>query len=212
VKLLNIFECIATTGAVKKFTEKPVDEKMIGLILHMANHAPSAGNLQEWEFIVVKDLEQKKKLAEAALKQKFIQYAPVVIVVCANLERASFKYSVRGERLYAIQDTAFASLLILLSANALGLGACLVQAFDEEEVKIILGLPDELRPVAIIPIGHPMGGPEKLERTTFENLTHLDMYGKKAEMKFKPIINYLESVLKQFRKEEKKKLELEEKF
>jgi len=185
---------------VRKFEKKEVDDKLIGLMLYAATHAPSAGNTQEWEFVVVKDSEQKKKIAIAALHQTLIKDAPVVIVVCADLEKISLRYGKRGEELYFAQDTAAAIQNILLSAHALDLGSAWIGAFDEEHVKEILKLPENLRPVAILSIGYPAEEPEMPKRIPFENLTSLDFYGKKYEIEFEPIAEYLKKALKKISK------------
>lgn len=219
---MDVFRAIVERKSIRKFEKREVDDKLIGVILYMATMAPSAGNTQEWNFIVVKEEEIKKKLAKAALDQNFIAEAPVVIVVCADLEKISLRYGKRGELLYSIQDTALAIQNILLSAHALGLGSCFVGAFDEEKVKSILELPDNLRPVAIIPIGYPAEQPEKPRRINFENLTWLNKYGRKLELALavqpgevkidypKPIGNLIEDAIKKSKKVKKERLTFEE--
>ncbi len=219
---MNVFKVMVERKSIRKFEKREVDDKLIGVILYMATMAPSAGNTQEWNFIVVKEEEIKKKLAKAALDQDFIVEAPVVIVVCADLEKISLRYGKRGELLYSIQDTALAIQNILLSAHALGLGSCFVGAFDEERVKSILELPDNLRPLAIIPIGYPAEQPEKPRRINFENLTWLNKYGRKLELALaiqpgevkvdypKPIGNIIESAIKKSKKVKKERLTFEE--
>ncbi len=205
---MNIFQSISTIKPTKRFDPKPVDDKVIGLILHMATFAPSAGNIQEWEFVVVDDAELKKKLAVAALHQKHIIDAPVVIVVCADLEKTSLKYGKRGEIVYALQDTAAATILMIVTANALGLGSDFVRAFDEEEVKDILMLPGYLRPVGIVPLGYPAEEVPSEMRIQFEKLTSVNRHNNKIEIEFKPIATYLEEFRKKYKKPEtpKKKL------
>jgi len=224
---MNIFKCITTRRSVIEFEKKEVDDKLIGVILYMATHAPSAGNIQEWQFVVVKDEKQKKKLAEAAWRQKVLVEVPVVIVVCADVDRGSLRYGERGEELYSIQDTANATMILLLTANALGLASNWVGAFDEDSVKLILELPDNLRPVAMIPIGYSPKRPSMPRRIPFENLTHFDRYGKKykisalqpraklGEGMIEPLSVYIDRTLEKFKKEEggrkgKKKLTFEE--
>jgi len=211
---MYVFDAIMTRRSIRKFEKRPVDDKLIGVILYMATQAPSAGNTQEWEFVVVKDEEQKKKLAKAALSQNFIAEAPVVIVVCANLARIGLKYGKRGETLYAIQDTALAIQNMMLAAQGLGLGSCLV-AFEEDTVSEIIELPDNLRPVAIIPIGYPAEKPENPGRIPLENLTFAERYGKKIKLAvlqpgakvgegiFEPLSVYLEETFKKILKEKK---------
>jgi len=177
---MDVFECIVTRRSVRTYEKKDVPNELIGQLLEAAVRAPSAGNIQPWEFIVVKDIELKKQLASAALSQRFIEEAPVVIVVCANPEKSVDKYGERGKSLYCIQDTAAAIENMLLTANSLSLGTCWVGAFEEDEVRKILSIPQKLKPVALITVGFPREY-EKLTATSripFENITFIDKYGK----------------------------------
>jgi nitroreductase len=206
---LNVFDCMFSRRSTRGFRKDPVDDKMIGVMLYCATHSPSAGNNQEWVFVVVRDRVQKKRLAEAALQQGFISEAPVVIVVGFDKDKSSLHYGKRGETLYAIQDTAAATMSMLLAAEALGLKTCWVGAFDEEAVGHIVELPKEIRPVAIIPVGYSDEVPQKPRRVPFENLTHIETYGRKYEVaysvqpdsgkeyRFKPLGNYLEEFVRQ---------------
>ena len=219
---MNVFKAIIERRSIRKFEKKEVDNKLIGVMLYMATLAPSAGNTQEWSFIVVKEEEIKEKLSRAALDQKFIAEAPVVIVVCADLAKISLRYGKRGELLYAIQDTALAIQNILLSAHALGLGACFVGAFDEERVKSILEIPDNVRPLALIPVGYPAEQPKMPPRIPFENLTWLNKYGRKLELALavqpgerkvdypKPLANLIMERLKKRKEKKVKPLSFEE--
>ena len=204
---MDFFTAITTLGTVKKYEKKEVDDKLIGVMLYMANHAESAGSLQGWEFIVVKDPEVKKQLHKAALKLDVVRDAPVDIVVCADLKKFSLKYEERGEYLYSIQDTASSITIMMLTAQILGLGTNWIRAFDDQDVKTALGLPNELRPVGIITVGHPAGKPEKKSLTPFEYMTSLDQFKKKYDISymfqigtkeevFKPIVNQIIDKLK----------------
>jgi nitroreductase len=153
---METFDCIKSRKSVRKYDKKDVPNEIIGQIIFAGTQAPSAGNIQTWEFIVVKDEKIKKELSIAALKQDHVFKAPIVIVVSADLEKSADKYGERGEKLYSIQDTAAAIENMLLTAHDLGLGACWVGAFEEEKVKGILSMPDRLRPVALISIGYPL--------------------------------------------------------
>jgi hypothetical protein len=181
-------------------------------MLHSATHAPSAGNTQEWQFVVVKDPERRKRLADAALRQGFIAEAPAVIVVCADLEKISMRYGKRGEALYGAQDTANATMLLMLAAEGLGLSTCWVGAFDEDAVSHVIELPEKFKPVAIVPVGYALEASEKPGRVPFEKLTSVDAFGKKydiayaagpdqgKEIRFTPLGNYIEDVLKKAKK------------
>ncbi|MHA1262971.1 MAG: nitroreductase family protein, partial [Candidatus Freyarchaeota archaeon] len=115
-----------------------VSDEQVKKLLEAAIMAPSAGNMQPWDFIVVRDEGQKKALARAALGQMFVASAPVVIVVCANKPRTARRYGSRGSELYCLQDTAAATQNILLAATAMGLAGCWVGAFNEEEASRVL--------------------------------------------------------------------------
>lgn len=205
---MDAFDCIFNRRSTRSFTKEQVDDKLIGVMLCAATQAPSAGNTQEWMFIVVKDEAVKKKLADAALKQDFIARAPVVIVVCMDKEKISMRYGKRGEALYGVQDTAAATMNMMLAAEALGLKTCWIGSFDEDKVGHVLELPSEVRPMAIVPVGYSAETPIKPRRVAFENLTSVNTYNKKydvayavqtqggRELKFKPIGNYIEDALK----------------
>ncbi len=161
--------------SIRKFTQDDVDDDTLTKILEAGNAAPSAGNLQARDFVVVRDAQTKKRLAMAALKQMFIAEAPVVIVVCANYPRSMRVYGERG-KLYAEQDATAAIENILLAVTALDLGAVWVGAFDEEQVSEILELPEYVRPMAIIPIGHPAEKPAPRNRYPVSMLTHFEKW------------------------------------
>lgn len=216
IEKMNIFDAIASRKSIVRFKKDPVDDKLIGVMLHMATHAHSAGEMQEWNFLVVRDEEKKKKLYGAAMEHSLLKEAPVIIVVCADLEKANLRFQERGEVFYSVQDTAAAAMLMAVAANALGLGIAWIGSFDEEKVKDILVLPDNLRPVAILAIGHPAEREEMRERIPFDNLTWFNSYGKKydisylfqpgakKEVEIKPIGNLVEDAIKKLRKKGKK--------
>ncbi|MDK2795036.1 MAG: hypothetical protein PWQ58_235 [Archaeoglobaceae archaeon] len=168
-------ELIFKRVSIRKFLQKEIDEETIRLILEAGNAAPSAGNLQARDFVVVRDPKIKNELAKASLRQMFIAQAPVVIVVCANYPRSMRVYGERG-KLYAEQDATAAVENILLAVTALNLGAVWVGAFDEQKVSEILALPPNVRPMAIIPIGYPAEQPARRSRYPIEEITHYERW------------------------------------
>jgi nitroreductase len=183
---MDVFEAIAKRRSIRKYQDKDVDDRLIGVLLWAAAQAPSAGNLQEWRFIVVRDKKTKELLYNAALKQDHVKEAPVLIVVAADLEIQSLKYGKRGELVYALLDCGAAIENMLLAATSIGLGACWVSAFDEEDVKNILRLPDFIRPIAIITVGYPTEEPEKKE-VDYSGFAFVEFYGKKFDFEFKTL-------------------------
>lgn len=173
---MDILEAIKGRRSIRAFTKQDVLKETVEKLIDAATCAPSAGNIQPWEFVIVRKPEIKRKLAEAALGQSFIEEAPVVIVVCANENRSSRGYGVRGKTLYCIQDTAAATQNILLTAHSLGLGTCWVGAFREEKVAEILRTPAGVRPVAIIPVGFPAETPSPRSKRPIKEIVHYETY------------------------------------
>jgi nitroreductase len=173
---METLECIKARASVRSFKPEPVSEEAIGKILEAAVNAPSAGNVQDWEFVIVKDSKGKKALSDAAYGQGFLAQAPVVIVVCSDLKGVFSAYGERGKNLYSIQDTAAAAMCLMLAACDLGLGTCWVGAFSEGKVASLLNLPENVRPLAIIPLGYPAGGPKKPARLGLKKAVHSEKY------------------------------------
>ncbi len=173
---MELIEVLKTRRSIRRFKSKPIPDQILWKILNLANAAPSAGNLQARDFVVVRDDKVKEQLAEAALGQEFVRDVPVVIVVCGNMKRSSIGYGIRGEHFYSIQDADAAVMHILLSTHALGLGTCWVGAFDDDMVSSILNLPGYIRPIAILPLGYPAEHPRTTSRLKTEKLVHIDKW------------------------------------
>ena len=169
---MDLFKAIQDRRSVRVYTDEEVSQEDIEKLIDAARWAPSAGNIQPWEFVVVRDEDVKRGLSIAALDQLFIEQAPVVIVVCANESRSEWGYGERGKTLYCLQDTAAATQNLLLAAHAKGLGACWVGAFYEQEVRKVLDIPMGVRPVAIVPVGYPAETPTPRQRRPMEEIVH----------------------------------------
>jgi len=162
---MDILQAIKTRRSIRKFdTTKEVAVEQVEKILEAAQWAPSAGNEQSWYFYVVRDKSIKEKLYDATNGQEHMIEASVVIVSCADLDRCEAKYNERGRELYAVQDATIATQNMWLMLHSLGLGAVWVGAFEEEEVREILDIPDNLRPVAMLPVGYPRENPAPRQR------------------------------------------------
>ncbi len=173
---MDVFEAIKERRSVRAYGKEEVSEKDVETLIKAARWAPSAGNIQPWEFIIVTDTKIRERLGEAALQQNFIEEAPVIIVVCANEGRSNWNYGSRGANLYCIQDTAAATQNMLLAAHALGLGACWIGAFNEGEVRRVLNIPGGVRPVAMVPVGHPAEKPRAPPRRSMMKNVHYETF------------------------------------
>lgn len=172
---MEVVECIEGRTSVRVFKPDPVDDDVVQEGLRLANLAPSAGNLQARDFIVVKDASVKKALMLAAFSQEFVRTAPVVIVFCANLERIGH-YGQRGKELYCLQDVAAAVENFSLYMHSKGLGSVWVGAFDEAKAAMALGTPEHVRPVAIVPVGYPAERGLRRKRLPNDQLVHRDRW------------------------------------
>jgi nitroreductase len=166
---------LSSRASVRDFSPSPLEEPAIDTILRSARTAPSAGNREAWDVVVVTDGEAREALAEAALSQPHVREAPCVLVVCANYIRSMSRYGERGI-LYAIQDATIACTFMMLAAHAAGLMSCWVGAFDELEVKEVLGLPEHLRPIAMLAVGRGRTPPERTGRMDLAEHVHRDRW------------------------------------
>ena len=145
-----VLENIFARKSVRKFTSEPVSDKQVETLLRAAMAAPSAKNGQPWRFVVVND---KDKLAsmDKQLPYARLDTAPMAIVVCGDLS---------GHKKFWTEDCSAATENLLLAAEAMGLGAVWTAASDEERSGIVreaLGLPENIHPLCVVPVGHPDG-------------------------------------------------------
>ncbi len=172
-----VLEVIKDRRTIREFHKKPVDDNILMKILDCARYAPSAGNQQPWEFIIIKDDERKKRLAVACFEQECIVDAPVLVVVAVNMRLATSKYKERGEKLYGIQGVSAAIENMLLAAEALGVGSAWIGAFSEKAVAVLTECPDYIRPAAIVAFGYPAEEPPMPARQSLKDLIHYERFG-----------------------------------
>jgi len=170
--VMNFFELVKTRQSVRMYLNRPLEEDKLQQILEAAIAAPSAGNLQAYEIYLVRERHHKLALARAALDQYFLAAVPAALVFCAHPARASAKYGDRGKRLYSVQDATIACAFAMLAATNQGLGTVWVGAFNEDEVRKVIGVTDDVVPVAILPVGYPAETPEKTLRRQLDDIVH----------------------------------------
>ena len=169
---MELFEAIRQRYSARAFKTTPLTEQAVTAILEAANNAPSAGNLQAYEIVVVRDAARKRELAKVSWEQFFLADAPVVLVFCANPDRNREKYGARGAEQYCVQDASIACAYAQLAATAQGLGTCWIGAFEEADVQRILKVPAAWRPVAILPVGVPADAAKSRGRGPLTDLVH----------------------------------------
>jgi nitroreductase len=176
MKNMDLSEAIQGRCSIRIYKKLNLPQEAIEKLLEAARWAPSAGNVQPWAFVVVSSPQIKRNLSLAAYGQEDLEEAPVVIVVCADEKRAEQNYGARGRTLYCLQDTAAAVQNILLTAYSLGLGSCWIGAFKEEEARRVINAPEEMRPVALIPIGYPDEAPPPRSRRPLSKIKHEETF------------------------------------
>jgi nitroreductase len=144
-------DAIVTRKSVRAYLDRPVEDEKLNAVLDAARLAPSASNRQEWRFVIVREPEMRLKLSAAAGGQSFVGDAPVLIVACAETDNHVMRC---GQLSYPI-DVAIALDHLSLAAVELGLGTCWIGLFDEKRVKELLGIPEPIRVVELMPLGYP---------------------------------------------------------
>jgi nitroreductase len=162
---MDVFEAIRTLLAVREYESRPIPDEVVARILEAGRLAGSSGNKQPWQFVVVQDPETLRQLAAALSSGPYIAGAPLAIVVVVERKRIA-----DGSR--AIQN-------MLLTAWGEGVGGNWVGFGTMEEVKQLLGIPEELDVVAVVPFGYPAGhvGQGKKTRKPLAEIAHRERWG-----------------------------------
>jgi len=178
---MDVFDAIKKRRCVRKYLSVPVEWENVGKVLDAGRMAPSAGNLQDWKFIIVLDPDKRKEVAEACMQQYWMNAAPVHIVVCGEPAKVKRFYAERGEKLYSIQNCALAAENIFLAATALDLGMAWVGAFDDTMLRRALSIPDTAVPYAVLTLGYPDETPGEPAKYTIENVVFFEKWGNRIK-------------------------------
>ncbi len=162
-------EFILTRRSIRRFADSPVPDDQVTALLRAAMAAPSAGNQQPWQFVVVRDPAIRQVIAGANPYGGMARQAPVVVVVCADMTRDQRPG-------FWSQDCAAATQNLLLAAHAAGLGAVWCGTYPREErmgpIAEVLGLPEHIIPFSVIPIGYPGERPAPADRYDAGRIHH----------------------------------------
>ena len=173
---MDIFTALHSRRSVRNYTDKPVSESDIHTLLDAAMIAPSAGNAQPWQFVVIRDAALLKKVSTAHPYVGMAAKAPLAIAVCAEL--ALEKYP--G---YWVQDCSAAMQNLLLAATGLGLGTVWTGIYPVEDRVAtfcsLLRLPEGVVPLGLAVIGHPASPAESKSRFNADRV-HYEQFGKQS--------------------------------
>ncbi len=146
-----LIDIVKNRRSVREYEDKDVPDEIILELIEDARLAPSAKNLQDWKFIIVKNKERRQKLVEAAKNQKFVGEAPVVIAGVATKTDYVMTNGIPACHI----DLAIAMEHIALSAAEKGLGTCWIGAFYQDKAKEILKVPENCKIIALMTLGYP---------------------------------------------------------
>lgn len=150
---MDALEAIFKRRSVRKYVKKEIEDDKVEVLLKAAMYAPSAGNEQPWHFVVVKNRELLKKLAEAHPNGKMLNDAALAIVVCVDKKLSKYKVDMW------VQDCSASTQNILLAATALGIGSVWLGVYPVEkrikDVSETLRIPEDITPFSIVSLGYP---------------------------------------------------------
>ena len=158
---MDAIDCIFTRRSIRKFEKKPVPKELVTQILQAAMAAPSAGNQQPWQFVVIDDRALLDVIPSVHPYAAMTAESPVAILVCGDL-------SIESHKGYWVQDCSAAVQNLLLTAHALGLGAVWTGIYPRparvEGIRKLIHLPDSIVPLALVPIGYPAEKKGRVDR------------------------------------------------
>jgi nitroreductase len=181
---VNYMKQIEARRSIRKYQNKPVEDEKIMQLLESARLAPSGSNTQPWHFIVVKSDDMRQRVARVSHDQKWMLTAPVFIVGVADISSRVkdtsdiklYEISPNFELKQAIRDTTIALEHIVLEAETLGLGTCWVAWFTQQEIRPVLGIPEDKFVVSIITVGYPDESPNPRPRKSLDEIVHYEKW------------------------------------
>ncbi len=192
-------------------SSRKISDSQLKELFELVKLSPSSYNLQPWEFVVVRDAANKKRLRACAKNQRHVEEASAVVIVLGSTDpkpradgiaadrmkkglmddakRASFFASVKRlsedkemARLWTVKSTSLAAMTLMLAAKSMGIDSCPLESFDAECIKREFNVPDSYEVVMLIALGwQSQQPPERPMRFGYSDIVHLERFGNKAE-------------------------------
>jgi nitroreductase len=168
---MEVFDAVRTVLAVRAYQDKPVPPDLVRRIVEAGRLTASSQNAQPWHFVVVEDRDTLRQLGALARSGRYIAQAPLAVVVAIEETR------------FAVSDASRAIQSMVLTAWSEGVGSNWVGFRGLTEVKLLLGIPDELEVLAIVPFGYPARaiGRGKKQRKSLSEVAYRERFGQSFE-------------------------------
>ena len=202
---MDVLEAISRRRSIRHYKPDAVPDDVLCRLLNAMRLAPSGKNCQPWKFIVVRDKEIKAKAAAACtwrtatgrlVRQRWVNRAPIIIVACGSERDAAVRYNLDGQVVTAdwealeaemvrgaieyesglVPDLAIAMDHLSLAAASLGLGTCWIGGLNEQEMREVLSIPDDVRVPAAMTLGYPLSWPDARPRRPLQDIVCYDQY------------------------------------
>ncbi len=166
--MTSFIDLILSRRSIRCYEDKDISEEVLQQILEAGRQAPSAANRQPIRFVIVKDHDILKNLCDTLLS-RFVKYAPLAIVGCADVTSL-----LTGK--WAVVDATIAMQNMVIAALALGVGSCWIGACNEEKVKELLKIPDKWKVVALLTFGYPAEQPTPRKKKQLTELFNFNSF------------------------------------
>jgi len=163
---MQVFDIIKQRRSVRLYTDQAIEEDKLKKLVEAAIWAPSAGNIHAWNLAIAQrkeDIEQIKTVSPGMLGN-----ATTLMILCADRKKAYDRGGEVGRDVLAKMDIAIAAQNICLGATELGLGSCIIRSFNQEAVRELLDLPENVAPELVVSLGYPRSIPNPPPRRTVE--------------------------------------------
>lgn len=169
---MEFSDLIQSRYSVRAYRSDPVEEEKLQRVLEAARLAPTAANRQPFQLLVIHTAGRGEEMQRIYPREWFAQ-APLVICVCGLPEKAW----VSKEGVNSVHvDAAIVMDHLILAAADIGLGTCWIGAFDRQAARDVLGLPEDVEPIAMTPIGYPADQPKPKQRKPLSELVHYERW------------------------------------
>lgn len=182
---MELKDIIEKRKSVRSYTEEAVSDELVLRIIEAGHKAPTAGNLQPWDFIIVKEEQKKREIVNTTFvgndrsstqRQEWMLQAPVFIAVCADRDRCYSRYGDEGLKSLIYLDCAACIENMLLAVVDVGLASCWVSGFRKNELVSVLELPPSHEPIGVLPVGYSNDSSPRRPKRELSDIIHRETY------------------------------------